>query len=1247
MKIEKIYIDNLGAWAPSQQVDFTGEMLSGHRVFALTGERGVGKHMLVDAICLALYNRAPRFERGEEISSEALGSGSESGQTGDFSAFLRQGAKEGGCGVVFSTTDGERYEARWRIKAKTDSVFLPERSLRRLDPRRETVEQSELQRRIELSTGLSYEAFVRSIILPQQGMAKFLKASPIDKPFLLEKLTGTEVYRQISRKIYDHAAQATLKLKNLESLAEGLLHDRLEPAALAEAEEQKALLETQIQALRENLADLRKKQQWFVNLDQVLGLLRAREAEFAQATKACTAVRNDELRLNRYDSLLEFQPLFREIVMRRKDLLQIRDKESRNRELVEQALREEQEARRNLEASAEQSTQAESQWAATRKNLDRGYILSGQIGELSQQLQKLEAQVRTNQILFQERQENLRTKNLELQALTNQIEKLHEQQQSLSMYRLIFEKFELINDKLTLLRSEALRNEESHKSLAALSQRLSELQTSTRQVKKEQQDQQAAVNSLKSELFIHRQTNGNRDSVSLQKRAADISRRMAALKRAAILWQHISQGYTNIREKGAELQRAEMEIQRLKTEVNRKEIEQKAAHETFVGIQTAYDLSRAENILHLREQLKEGNACPVCGATHHPYYTETERASGELQATLQKNFLLAKENREQLQEQLADLSEQLAACKARKEAQNKALLEVEQRQQADVEEWESYAFLDPSFKNCSAGINSQARATILELLKDNAQRDYQTAEKELENFNFHQAHINSLNEKIESLESSLADKHAFLDKIETDMQVIKAKTGELERVMYSSERSVQTLYSDLDNLLSISGWFIQWKKDPEAFRKQLSERYQTWNNLSTTLLSAKRNETLLRETIKASQANLQQAKSLLLEAQNSHEATLTSLEARKNSIKRLFGENQPQEVAQTYELHTREAHAAEKQARKIHHGAAARLQTLRGMGDELAQERQSIQQIEQETTRQLDLRMLRFNGSHSPVQFKELESIFEDPCNWGALRQKVDELAKRRILAEHRLEEARLALLACKADPKRPEGESEAMRNEIAQEITKKALDLEESGRKLIEVEARLLSHKNCEWRIHELSRQIQSAATDQREWADLNDRLGSSDGAKFRQVAQHQAFHSLIEQANCYLQRIFPKFELQILPHTLSLEVVNRDMLNATMPIEALSQGEVFVVSLGLVLGLASLSARDLPSGPLFLEETFEGEDYENFEPVLTALANFKSLEGPSLGIISPSEQIETRIFPQIRLTKRPGDPFSKVEIC
>ena len=61
-------------------------------------------------------------------------------------------------------------------------------------------------------------------------------------------------------------------------------------------------------------------------------------------------------------------------------------------------------------------------------------------------------------------------------------------------------------------------------------------------------------------MLIHRQTNQGHDSAKLQKAAADNRNRLAALVRAAALWQHISEGYAQIAEKTAAQKREETEL---------------------------------------------------------------------------------------------------------------------------------------------------------------------------------------------------------------------------------------------------------------------------------------------------------------------------------------------------------------------------------------------------------------------------------------------------------------------------------------------------------------------------------------------------------------------------------------------------------------------------------------------------------------------------------------------------------------
>ena len=62
MKIEKIEICNLTAIEGEQVIDFTAEPLRSAGLFAITGDTGSGKSTILDAICMALYNRAPRFD---------------------------------------------------------------------------------------------------------------------------------------------------------------------------------------------------------------------------------------------------------------------------------------------------------------------------------------------------------------------------------------------------------------------------------------------------------------------------------------------------------------------------------------------------------------------------------------------------------------------------------------------------------------------------------------------------------------------------------------------------------------------------------------------------------------------------------------------------------------------------------------------------------------------------------------------------------------------------------------------------------------------------------------------------------------------------------------------------------------------------------------------------------------------------------------------------------------------------------
>ena len=189
----------------------------------------------------------------------------------------------------------------------------------------------------------------------------------------------------------------------------------------------------------------------------------------------------------------------------------------------------------------------------------------------------------------------------------------------------MFDKFDLVKDKLSLLSTETARNVESHAKWHDSQRRKMGLEEQCEKVKHEQDQNLAKMSALKSNLMIHKQTIQGLDSAKLQRAVTETRNRMDALKRAAVLWNHISEGYTSLSEGRAIQKREETELAQKRQQAERLEIERDAAEEAYNRIATAYTLSQSENIVELRKQLKEGSACPVC--VGRPTILTTQRRS--------------------------------------------------------------------------------------------------------------------------------------------------------------------------------------------------------------------------------------------------------------------------------------------------------------------------------------------------------------------------------------------------------------------------------------------------------------------------------------------------------------------------------------------------------------------------------------------------------------------------------------------
>ena len=192
MKINKLYIKNLNSLKGEHVIDFDAYPLNQNNLFLISGPTGAGKSTILDAISLALFNEIPRLGKISKTSVEVLG------------AVMTHNTDEAVAELDY-TVKNVKYRSRWSIhKTKTGSLSdytmeLTNLSQNEIFPIKKGAVPAENERIIQLNSA----QFLQSILLSQGEFAQFLKADPKDRTVLLEKLTGTTIYRELGKLAYE------------------------------------------------------------------------------------------------------------------------------------------------------------------------------------------------------------------------------------------------------------------------------------------------------------------------------------------------------------------------------------------------------------------------------------------------------------------------------------------------------------------------------------------------------------------------------------------------------------------------------------------------------------------------------------------------------------------------------------------------------------------------------------------------------------------------------------------------------------------------------------------------------------------------------------------------------------------------------------------------------------------------------------------------------------------------------------
>jgi exonuclease SbcC len=200
MRLLAVRLQNLNSLSGTHEVRFDVAPLSAAGVFLITGPTGAGKSTLLDAMTLALYGRAARY--GNDKADE----------------MMSRHTMECFAEVDFET-GGRRLRATWRLgKTKTGNLKPVQRTLADATTLEILADKGrEVDPMIESHTGLDYNRFMRSVLLAQGQFAAFLKSKPNERAELLEKITGTEIYSDLSVLAYETHRQKDEQVKQLKA----------------------------------------------------------------------------------------------------------------------------------------------------------------------------------------------------------------------------------------------------------------------------------------------------------------------------------------------------------------------------------------------------------------------------------------------------------------------------------------------------------------------------------------------------------------------------------------------------------------------------------------------------------------------------------------------------------------------------------------------------------------------------------------------------------------------------------------------------------------------------------------------------------------------------------------------------------------------------------------------------------------------------------------------------------------------
>lgn len=1196
MKILSIRIKNLASLSDEHFIDFESAPLAHAGLIAIVGKTGAGKSTILDAMCLALFNRVPRLKDSDGKLKDVDGSEL---LTNSPLTVLRRGTGHGFAELCFIAQDQKRYLARWEIKRARENPNGKLQSVQRhlkcltdgvvLANKAKAVDE-----KVKQITQLSFEQFTRAVLLAQSEVTAFLKARDSERGELLEYLTNSSIFAKIGELAFRKTADIAKQRKQLEEFLGHIEILSDEEIAAFTAQYQQA--EQNYQQLEQQKHVLDKQQQWFERKAKLEQEVQAKQQQFQTQQNHYQQLASEREQLKRLEvfseirqqvfqqsqnlqTLQQLEPQIQQAQTKFNELVQVFEKGQKQYQLAEQELKQTLDFEQQHQQSLNQVRQSIQERAFIadeyKKCKEKRNVLEQKLTPLQQQqntVQQHIAQLEQNQIHLQQQL----TQTQQYAVLDKGLSAhLHQLGQFIQNY-------------------EAIEQQLGNPTLAR--QKLSEAKSELEQL----------IASLGTVEQIE---------LKLEQQYKDKDQKLAQITQLNLIQQKIKiyhELYVELQQFTEKHIQASAQEQQLKTLCQLAEQDYQTAkteREKLQHILQQQRLLHTENIEQLRANLKEGEACLVCGSTHHPYRVDDSAVS----------------------KALFDLQQQ-------QEQQAVAL------EQTKFNAWQTQQH---ALTQCLAGLEQvQKYLTQLTAKQSSLQQELEQA------FNLNQLHI-ELNQAPEQILQTLNE---LRQTAQTAISSFDSENSRLTQAIKQHNQLVQAIQRN-ETLLNTAQ---QWQQQVQHIVDCLSEAEQhawqqsssqtakqTWTILDTRAKQLEQQEQLAQrfeqqqQELKMLAANLEQLTKQIDEIdQNLKEITLKGQQNNEKAVSLI------QQMTGRADIKPHEwliEHDAKRQQQQTtYHEAKQRFEQTR---QHFEQQKQALDQLKHQHQhteghqQQIDGQIQNWLKTRADFQATDLTALLKiNSAQEQDIRNRLNH-------AERLLSEASSALKTMQEQlsehlQTQPDIEHEKLVSLIQDNIAELKAQLEVRNRLKLKLEV----HQQNLAKQQQYAEQIQNIQQEEHRWSKISGLIGDAKGKEFRDYAQQYHLDILVEHANQQLAMLSQRYTLKRLDQSLSLAIIDHDMDGETRSVASLSGGESFLTALALSLAIANMASGSMKIESLFIDEGFGTLDASSLHMVMNALDQLQN-QGRQVILISHIQEMHERIPVQIQV-KPLGAGASTIEV-